>query len=56
MGVHLSVNLGKCSIQCRRYGRGAGGRAPPQMTACAPHFGLLKLLFLEHHETTRQQQ
>ena len=25
-----------------------------RITACAPHFGLLKILFLEHHATTRQ--
>ena len=24
--------------------------------ACAPHFGLLKILFLEHHVTTRQSK
>ena len=24
-------------------------------TACAPHFDLLKILFLEHHVTARQQ-
>ena len=30
-------------------GGAMGGRAPP------PHFGLLKMLFLEHHATTRQK-
>ena len=43
------------SIQSRRYGGGgAGGRAPPNGCLC-PHFGSLKMLFLEHHATTRQQ-
>ena len=41
--------------QCRRYGA-AKGAVPPLTTACAPHFGVLKLLFLEHHVTARQQQ
>ena len=27
----------------------------PLAAACAPHFSLLKILFLEHHATTRQQ-
>ena len=35
-------------IQCRRY-RGVGREALP------PDFGLLKILFLEHHVTTRKQ-
>ena len=33
-----------------------GGAVPPLMTTCAPHFGLLKLLFLKHHVTARQLQ
>ena len=33
---------------------GPGGAVPPLTTACAPHFGLLKLLFLEHYVTARQ--
>ena len=33
-----------------------GGRGPPNDCLCPPHFGLLKLLFLEHHVTARQQQ
>ena len=32
------------------------GRAPSHLkAACAPHFSLLKILFLEHHVTTKQQ-
>ena len=38
-------------LKCRRYGR----PMPPLTAACAPHFGLLKILFLEHHVTTRPQ-
>ena len=34
---------------------GSGGAVPPLTTDCAPHFGLLKLLFLEHHVRARQQ-
>ena len=43
--------------QYRRYGEGPQGAVSPLTTACAPpsHFGLLKLLFLEHHVTARQQ-
>ena len=45
--------------QCRRFGGGGGGggrdAVPPLMAACAPIFGLLKILFLEHHTMTRQQ-
>ena len=37
-------------------GGGARGTLPLLTTACAPHFGLLKLLFLEHCVTARQQQ
>ena len=44
----------KGNDQCRRYG-GARGAVPPLTAACAPHFGLLKILFLEHYTTTRQQ-
>ena len=33
-----------------------GRRAPPNDCLCPPHFGLLKVLFLEHHVTARQQQ
>ena len=40
--------------QCRRYGV-AKGAVPPLTAASAPNFGLLKLLFLEYHATTRQQ-
>ena len=40
-------------------GGGQGGVVLLLTTACAPslrpHFDLLKLLFLEHHATTRQQ-
>ena len=32
-----------------------GGRALPPTSACAPQFGLLKILFLKHHVTARQQ-
>ena len=35
--------------QCRRYGGLNGCLCPP------PHFDLLKVLYLEHHITTRQQ-
>ena len=46
--IHIPFNT---SIQCRRYGGGGqGGRA-----LVSPHFGLLKILFLEHHVTARQQ-
>ena len=41
--------------QCRRYG---GQRSLALLTAAfapSPHFNLLKILFLEHHVTTRQQ-
>ena len=31
------------------------GAVPPLTAACAPHFGLLKILFLEHLVTTKQQ-
>ena len=31
------------------------GGVPPLTSACAPHFGFLKILFLEHYTTTRQQ-
>ena len=41
--------------QCRRYGGAKGAVPPPLTTACASHFGSLKLLFLEHHVTARQQ-
>ena len=34
-------------------GEAKGARAPP-VTACSPHFSLLKILFLDHH-VTRQQ-
>ena len=35
---------------------GQGGAVPPLTAACAPlHFGLLKILFLKHHATTKQQ-
>ena len=37
-------------------GGAKGGRAPPKDCLCPPHFGSLKLLFLEHHVTERQQQ
>ena len=33
----------------------ATGGLCPLTYACAPHFSLLKRLFLEHHATTRQQ-
>ena len=33
---------------------GQGGRVP-LTAACAPHFGQLKLLLLDHHATTRPQ-
>ena len=41
------------SNQCRRHGE-ARGAVPPN--GCFfPHFILVKILFLEHHATTRQQ-
>ena len=37
--------------------RGAKGAVPPPNNGLyPPHFGALKLLFLEHHVTARQQQ
>ena len=33
---------------------GQKGRYPPNGRLC-PHFGLLKILLLKHHATTRQQ-
>ena len=34
---------------------GLGAGRAPLTAACAPDFVSLKILFLEHHETTRQQ-
>ena len=43
--------------QCRRNGgtKEGQGAVPPLTAACVPHIGLLKVLFLEHHVTVRQQ-
>ena len=49
--LFFSINVQMKQItpcQCRHY-RGAKGAVPP-------HFGVLILLFLEHHVTARQQQ
>ena len=41
---------------CRRFGEGGVRDAvPPPNGRLCPHFGLLKILFLEHHTMTRQQ-
>ena len=42
---------GGCPVSSRR-----GGGVPPLTTVVPPHFGLPKLLFLDHHVTARQQQ
>ena len=34
--------------------RGSQGGRVPLTDACAPHLGLLKILFLEHYSVTRQ--
>ena len=34
--------------------RGSQGGRAPITDACAPHLGLLKILFLEHYSVTRQ--
>ena len=34
--------------------RGSQGGRAPLTDACAPHLGLLKILFLEHYSVTRQ--
>ena len=34
--------------------RGSQGSHAPLTNACAPHLGLLKILFLEHYSVTRQ--
>ena len=55
--IHLRfffIGFFKGNNQCRRYG-GARCAMPRQTAACAPNFGLLKILFLKHHITTRQQ-
>ena len=46
----------RCSAEARGAVPPPNGCLCPRLTAaCAPHFGLLKILFLEHHTTTRQQ-
>ena len=43
-------------MRCRRSGWGGqGGHVSLTATYAPPHFSLLKILFLEHHATTRQQ-
>ena len=59
MNLNLKVkNKMNGSNQCRRYGGWelgeAGGLYPLNGHLC-PHFGLLKILLLEHHGMTRQQ-
>ena len=53
--INLKVWFSHSSPQCRPYG-GSRGAVSPLTTACAPHFDLPKLLFLEHHVTAKQQQ
>ena len=50
----LRMNLEQSMfVQCRRYEGAKRGRA--HLTdAYAPHLGLLKILFWEHHSMTRQ--
>ena len=54
MNLNLEIqNKLNGSNQCRRYG-GQRGPYSPNGRLC-PHFGLLKILLLKHHATTRQQ-
>ena len=41
-------------MQCRRY-EGARRIVLPLITACAPLFDLLKILYLKHQVTAKQQ-
>ena len=36
-------------------GTGVGREMRPLTAACAPHFGLFKVLFLKYHSATKQQ-
>ena len=54
LNLNLKIkNIVNGSNQCSRYGK-AGGPCAPNGRLCS-HFGLPKILLLEHHATIRQQ-